>query len=160
MRALGLRQRLEPIGDLLEAFLARGARHARVHVGVLVRLAGDGSLQIVAGLANRQTCRRIAGGLEKFEMPMCMSGLTLGGGAKYRSHIVETFHVRLLGEIKIAPVRLGLSGESVFQVVLGLTSLECSHVRLLFGSDQRGYLQQARGDCTTRATSMGWTYQS
>ena len=41
MRLLGLGQGLEPVGDLVEAFLAGGARHARIHVGVFVRLAGD-----------------------------------------------------------------------------------------------------------------------
>src|SRR4029077_7959040 len=38
---LGLGERLEPVGNLAEAFVARLLRHARVHVGVLVRLAGD-----------------------------------------------------------------------------------------------------------------------
>src|SRR6266571_1008806 len=42
---LGLGERLEPVGDLVEAFLAGGTRHARVHVGVLVGLAGDRGLQ-------------------------------------------------------------------------------------------------------------------
>src|SRR4051794_5820700 len=32
VRALGLRQRLEPVRDFGEAFFARGLRHARVHV--------------------------------------------------------------------------------------------------------------------------------
>src|SRR5688500_5929371 len=34
MALLGLRQGLEPLGDLLEALLAGGARHAGIHVGV------------------------------------------------------------------------------------------------------------------------------
>src|SRR4051794_8442077 len=37
MRTLGLRQRLEPVGDFFEAFLARGLGHAGIHVGVFVR---------------------------------------------------------------------------------------------------------------------------
>src|SRR5581483_7321948 len=35
VRALGLRQRLKPIRDLAEAFLASLLGHARVHIGVL-----------------------------------------------------------------------------------------------------------------------------
>src|SRR6185503_4928121 len=41
MALLGLGERLEPVGDFAEAFLARGTRHAWIHVGVFVRLAGD-----------------------------------------------------------------------------------------------------------------------
>src|SRR5438445_12043755 len=36
--ALGLGERLEPVGDLVEAFAARGFGHAGIHVGVLVGL--------------------------------------------------------------------------------------------------------------------------
>src|SRR5688572_9056444 len=38
MGFLGLGQGLEPVGDLVEAFLAGGARHAGIHVGVFMRL--------------------------------------------------------------------------------------------------------------------------
>src|SRR5690606_23366891 len=54
VRALGLRERLEPVGDLVEALVAGGLRHARVHVGVLVRLAGDRCLQVIGRRADRQ----------------------------------------------------------------------------------------------------------
>src|SRR5215510_8802189 len=37
----GLGEGLEPVGDVGEAFLAGHARHARIHVGVLMGLAGD-----------------------------------------------------------------------------------------------------------------------
>src|SRR6188768_2812866 len=57
MRALGLRQRLEPIGDFRESFLARLFGHARVHVAVLVRFTGDGGLQVGLGLADGQAGR-------------------------------------------------------------------------------------------------------
>src|SRR4029453_13153856 len=46
---LGLGQGLEPVGDLGEAFLARGAGHARIHVGVLVRLARYRGLGVGGG---------------------------------------------------------------------------------------------------------------
>ena len=53
MRTLGLGQRLEPIGNLGKAFIARRFRHARVHIGVLVSFAGDGGLQVELRLTER-----------------------------------------------------------------------------------------------------------
>src|SRR5262249_19163577 len=50
---LGLREGLEPVGDLVEALLPRGPRHARVHISVLMRLASDRGLEVVAGDADR-----------------------------------------------------------------------------------------------------------
>src|SRR5229473_778892 len=52
MRLPGLGERLEPVGDLVEAFLAGGAGHARIHVGVFVGLAGERVLQILLGLGS------------------------------------------------------------------------------------------------------------
>src|SRR3546814_9674304 len=46
---LGAGERLEPLGDLLEALLAGGLGEARVHLGVLVGLAGDGGPEVVLG---------------------------------------------------------------------------------------------------------------
>src|SRR5260370_934076 len=59
MRFFGLCEGLEPIGNLVEALLAGGARHAGIHVGVLVRLAGDRGLEIVVGAADRRSGHRI-----------------------------------------------------------------------------------------------------
>lgn len=41
VRAFGFGQRFEPVGDLVEAFFARGLGHVQIHVGVFVSLAGD-----------------------------------------------------------------------------------------------------------------------
>src|SRR5258708_16132161 len=41
VRPLGFRHRLEPPGHLLEPFPARALPHARLHVGVFVRLPCD-----------------------------------------------------------------------------------------------------------------------
>ncbi len=46
VRALGLGQRLKPVGDLIKALVAGRFRHPWVHIGVLVGLAGDGGFQI------------------------------------------------------------------------------------------------------------------
>ena len=56
---LGAGQRLEPLGDLLEALVAGGLGEARVHLGVLVGLAGDGRLEVVRGA--RRPARRWRG---------------------------------------------------------------------------------------------------
>ena len=50
MALLGLGEGLEPVGDLVVPFLPGGTGHARVHVGVLVGLAGEGGLQVPFGL--------------------------------------------------------------------------------------------------------------
>src|ERR1044071_4511786 len=47
MRLPGLGERLEPVGDRVEAFPAGDARHARIHVGVFVGLARDRGPEIV-----------------------------------------------------------------------------------------------------------------
>src|SRR5688572_14948815 len=46
VRPLGARERLEPLGDLFEALFARGLGEARVHLRVLVGLAGDRRLEV------------------------------------------------------------------------------------------------------------------
>src|SRR5689334_7316616 len=52
VRALGARQGLEPLGDLLEALLARGLGEPWVHLRVLVRLARDGGLEVLHAVAD------------------------------------------------------------------------------------------------------------
>src|SRR5882672_2357539 len=60
MRLLRLCQRLEPLRELAEAFTPCGLGHARVHLGVLVRLTGDGRLEVLLGLPDRLPGRRVA----------------------------------------------------------------------------------------------------
>src|SRR5215813_15556245 len=96
VRALGLGERLEPVGDLAEALFARRLGHPRIHVGVLVGLAGDRGLQIVARLADRQAGRWIADRLEIFQVSVCVAGLAFRGRTEYRRDVVESLHVGLL----------------------------------------------------------------
>ena len=124
MAALGFRERLEPVGDLAEAFVARLLRHARIHVGVLVRLAGHRGFQVLARAADRQVGRRIADLLEVLEVTVRVSGLAFGGGAEQRRDVVLPFDVGFRGEIEIASVRLRLAGERGFVVVVGFAALE------------------------------------
>src|SRR5258708_5187177 len=118
MALLGLGQGLEPVGDLLEALFARGPRHARIHVGVFVRLAGDRGLEIERGGADRLAGGGVAHDLEEFEMAMGVAGLALGGRAEDRRHVVVALDVGLLCEIEIAAVRLALARERVLQILL------------------------------------------
>src|ERR1700690_856937 len=75
---LGPRQRLEPLRDLLEALVARRAGKARVHLGVLVGLAGDRRLQVVGGRADGDTRHRVADFGEEVEVAERVAGLTFG----------------------------------------------------------------------------------
>src|SRR5262249_59187636 len=59
VRLLGLREGLEPLCDLVEAFLARRLREARIHLGELVRLAGDRRLQVLLRRPDRLAPRRV-----------------------------------------------------------------------------------------------------
>src|SRR6267154_713489 len=78
MRLPGFGERLEPVGDLVEAFLAGGAGHARIHVGVFVGLAGDrgllGEIEIAAvrqALAGKRVLQILLGlgSLERRHVP-------------------------------------------------------------------------------------------
>src|SRR3954468_1784163 len=88
---LGLGEGREPGGDLAEAFLARGARHARIHIGVFVRLARYRGLAVGRGLADREARRRIAAHLEELEMTVRVAGFTLGGRAEDGGDVVVAF---------------------------------------------------------------------
>ena len=144
VRTLGLGQRLEPVGDLGETFFARLLRHARIHVAVFVRLAGDRRLEIRLGLADRQSRGRITHRLEILEVAVRMARLAFGRGTKHRRDIVVAFDVGLGCEIQVTTVRLRLTGERVFQILLGLAAFEvhgsllidcpvenCSHLDLV-----------------------------
>src|SRR6267142_6125589 len=88
VRALRLGKGFEPVGYLVEAFVAGTLGHTGVHVGVLMGLAGNRGFQVIARLADRQPGRRVAHGFEVLEMPMRVTGFTLGGGAENRRDIV------------------------------------------------------------------------
>src|SRR5258707_9012640 len=75
MRLPSLGERLEPVGDLVGAFLAGHARHARIHVGVFVGLARDRGLEVVAGRTDLLAGRGVAHFLEIFEIAVRVPGL-------------------------------------------------------------------------------------
>ena len=116
----GLGQGLEPVGDFVKAFFARGLSHSRVHIGVLVGFAGDRGLEVLSSLADGITGSRIADRLEVFEMAESVSGFAFCGLAKQRRHFVLPFDIGLLREIEIAPIRLALAGEGGLQISFSL----------------------------------------
>ena len=106
MGTLSLGQGLEPVGDFVEAFFARIAGHAGVHVGVLVGLAGDGGLEVVLGAADRQAGSRVAGFFEVLEVAVGMAGFAFGGGAEDGGDVVVAFNVGTLCELQVTAVGL------------------------------------------------------
>src|SRR5258706_4769396 len=82
VRLLGARQRLEPLGDLLEALFARRLGEPRIHLGVLVGLARDRRPQVLLAAADRLAGRRIADLPQVLEVAVRLAGLALGGVAE------------------------------------------------------------------------------
>jgi hypothetical protein len=97
---------LEPVGDLVEAFGTGVFRHARVHVGVLVGLAGNGGLQVIGGRAEGQAGGGVAALLEILEVAVRVAGLAFRRGAEQRGDVSVAFDVGLVCEIQIATVGL------------------------------------------------------
>src|SRR5262245_46460206 len=120
MGFFGLRQGLEPLGDLVEALLPSRPGHPRIHVGVFVGFAGDRRLKIILGRADRLAGRRVADLLKIFEMAVSVTRLALGCRAEYRRHVVVTLDIRLLSKIEVAPVGLALAGKRSLEVFLSL----------------------------------------
>src|SRR6516162_66751 len=124
MGLLGLREGLEPLGDLIEALFASRPGHPRVHVGVFVGFTGNGGPKIILGRTDRLAGCRIADFLQILEMAMGMAGLTLGGRAEYRRHVIVALDIGLLSEVEISAVGLAFAGESRFEIFFGLRILQ------------------------------------
>ena len=90
-----------------------------------------GGLEVQGGVAERLIGGRVAHLLQVVEMPVGVSGLTLGGVAEVAGDLGIALHVGDLREVHVAAVRHRLAGERVLQVLVGLRSLQLSH-RLSF----------------------------
>src|SRR5690242_3786781 len=124
---LGPRQGLEPLGDLVEALVARRLGEARVHLGVLVGLALDGRLQVVRRGADGDAGDGVADLGQVIEVTERVAGLALGDRAEQGGHIGVALHVGLLCEVEVAPVGLALASERFLQVVMGLGAVQIGH---------------------------------
>src|SRR5690349_25168766 len=100
VRTLGAREGLEPLRDLLEALFASGLREARVHLRVLVGLAGDRRLEVQLGVAERLAGRGIADALQIVEVTMRVTGLAFGGVTEQACDVGVTLDVRDLCEVE------------------------------------------------------------
>src|SRR5258708_10283387 len=127
VRLLSARQRLEPLGDLLEALVARGASEARVHLGVLVGLGLDGALEVLLRVADRNAGDRVADLLEELEVTEGVSRLTFGDVAEQAGHVGIALDVGAAREVQVTAVRLRFAGERLLEVALGLAALQRSH---------------------------------
>ena len=64
-------------------------------------------------------------------MSMGVTGLALGGGTEYGSHVVVALDVSLLGEVQVTAIGLGLAGEGGLQIVFGLGAFQIRHGEFL-----------------------------
>ena len=77
MRALGLCQGFEPIGNFFKIFFSRRFGHTRIHIGIFVSFTSYCCGKIRRGRANRQACCRVADFLQILEMTVRMTRLAL-----------------------------------------------------------------------------------
>src|SRR3954452_12602484 len=108
---LGAGERLEPLGDLLEALVAGRLGEAGVHLRVLVGLALDGRVEVVGGGADGDAGHRVADLGEEVEVTERVAGLTLRHRAEQRGDVGVALDVSLLREVEVAAVGLALARE-------------------------------------------------
>src|SRR5262249_6636612 len=121
---LCLRERLEPLRDVVEALFAGLLRHRRVHGLVLVRLAGDRGLEVLLGAADREAGRGIADRREILQVAVGVAGLSVCRLLEVAGDLGEALDVRLLCEVEVATIRLRLASERVLEVLVRLRSVE------------------------------------
>src|SRR3989442_616917 len=123
VRLFRLGERLEPLRELGEAFLPRGLGHARVHLGVLVRLAGDRGPEVLLGLADRLVGHRIADLFQEVEVPEGVAGLGVRRVLEEAPPGGEPLDVGDAREVGVAPGRLRLAGERLLPGSVALCAL-------------------------------------
>ena len=115
MQGLDLGDLAELDGDVGEAFGLGLLRHAPVHLGPLLALAGCGRQQVL---------RRRADAREELEPHLGVLLLVQRRLLEDRRDLLVAFLLRLRGEIVILVARLRLAREGGHQVLLGLGSFE------------------------------------
>jgi hypothetical protein len=103
-----------------------------IHVGVLVRLAGDGGLEVLARAADGKVRCGIADLRQVVQVAVGVAGLAFGCRTEQRRDVVLAFDVRLVREIEVAAVGLRFAGERGLQVVVGLRAFEGFHAESSF----------------------------
>src|SRR5262245_32615265 len=111
VRLLRLGERLEPLGDLLEALAARRLREPGVHLRELVGLALDRGLEVLLRRPDRDPGARVPGLLQEVEVPEGMAGLRFRRVPEEAADVRVPLDVGAAGEIQVTAVRLRLAGE-------------------------------------------------
>src|SRR5438105_11939161 len=124
---LSAREGFEPLRNLFEALVTSGAREPRVHLGVLVGLAGDRGLQVVLGRPHGDTRHRVADLGEEVEVAERVPGLALRHRAEQSRDIGIALYVCLLREVEVTAIRLAFTRERLLEVLVGLASVEVGH---------------------------------
>src|SRR5712691_2483906 len=125
--AFGTCERLEPLGDLLEALVAGGLGEAGVHLGVLVGLALDRGLEVVGGGADGDAGHRVADLGEKIEVAERVARLALRDRTEQRGDVCLTFDVGPSGEVEVAAVGLAFAAKCLFEVLVGFGAVQIGH---------------------------------
>src|ERR1039458_675228 len=86
-------------------------QHGRIHRSVFVGLSLNRRLKILAGRGDSG---------ERFQVPLGMDALRLGGGSKQAGDIGPPILLRLLRESAVLLVRLAFSSERLFQIISGI----------------------------------------
>ena len=149
----GLGKGLEPVGDLVEALFAGGLRHARVHLGVLVGLAGDGALEVGDGVAHGLVGGGVADRLQVVEVAVRVAGLAFGGLTEVAGDLGVALDVGNLREVQVAAVGLRLAGEGGLQVAVGLGAVQFGH---WVSSLKKGLINSGRPGLDDRGAHYPW----
>ena len=151
MRLLGLGESFEPVRDLAEPFLASRLGHARVHVGVLVRLPRDGRGEVQRRVADRLVGSWICHLLQVVQVAVGVAGLAVGGVTEVAGDLRMALDVGDLREVEVAAVRHRLAGECRLQVLVGLRSFQLSHASSLLELNVDVYRWRTARRCGCRA---------
>ena len=125
VQTLSFGQGFEPVRNLVEVLVAGRLRHARIHVGVLMRFARNCRRQVYRRCANRQASCRITNLLEVLEEPVRVPCFAFRSRTEDRRNIVIALDIGLGGEIQIATIGLRLTRKCVFKISLGLAAFQC-----------------------------------
>jgi hypothetical protein len=49
--------------------------------------------------------------LQELEVPMCMTGLTFGGGTEHRRYVIVSLNISTLCEIQITPIKKEINAD-------------------------------------------------
>ncbi len=120
MGFFSLGQSLKPLGKFCKPLVASGLGKTRIHLGVLVRFALDGGLEIFFRAADWHIGHRIADLFQEIQVTKSMPGFGFRSIAKQAADIGIALDIRHASEVQITAVRLRFSREGILQVLVTL----------------------------------------